>query len=156
MKAFRFAVLAFVLTMFTLPGCAAQSAAGSNPQQQSSPSNASTPIATMARPRVTEYTLPPDLYKKARDRSRIHFQLALIGFFYGLVVLWLILHWKLAPKYRDWAERLSHRRFLQAVVFAHLLLLTLAVLTLPVDIYYETVERKFGISVQGWGSWTWD
>jgi hypothetical protein len=42
--------------------------------------------------------LPPDLYKKAHDCSGIHFRLAVIGFVYGLVVLWLILRWKLAAK----------------------------------------------------------
>ena len=58
--------------------------------------------------------------------------------------------------YRTWAERISGRRFLQAVVFAPLLLLTIAVLTLPLDIYSESVEKRFGISVQSWGSWSWD
>jgi len=41
--------------------------------------------------KIVAYTLPPDLYKKAHDRSRIHFRLALIGFVYGLVVLWVAL-----------------------------------------------------------------
>jgi Zn-dependent protease with chaperone function len=82
--------------------------------------------------------------------------LGLTGFFYGLVVLWLVLRWKLASRYRDWAERFSTRRFLQALVFAPLLLLTIAIFTLPLDIYGEMVEKRFGISVQGWGSWSWD
>jgi len=47
--------------------------------------------------------LPPDLYKKAHDLNRIYFRLRLIVFVYGLIVLWLILHWKMGPKYRDWA-----------------------------------------------------
>jgi Zn-dependent protease with chaperone function len=59
-------------------------------------------------------------------------------------------------KYRDWAERLSRKRFLQAIVFAPLLLLTIAVITAPLDVYSEVVEKEFGISVQGWGSWSWD
>ena len=107
-------------------------------------------------PKVTAYTLPPELYKKARDRSRILFRLSLIGFVYGLVVLWLILRWKLSAKYRDWAEHSSSRRFLQALIFSPLLVITIAVLTLPLDIYSETVEKRFGLSVQKWGSWTWD
>jgi len=105
---------------------------------------------------VATYTLPPDLYKKAHDRSRIHFRLALVSLVYGLVVLWVILHWRIGAKYRDWAERLSRKRFLQALVFAPLLLLTIAVLTAPLDVYSEVVEKKFGISIQGWGSWGWD
>jgi Zn-dependent protease with chaperone function len=100
--------------------------------------------------------LPPDLYKKARDRSRIRFWLGLTGFFYGLVVLWLLLRWKLASRYRDWAEGFSTHRFLQALIFAPLVILTIAVFTLPLDIYGEMVEQRFGLSVQGWGSWSWD
>ena len=106
--------------------------------------------------KVTAYTLSPDLYKKARDRSRIRFRFDLISFVYGLVVLWLILRWKLAPKYRDWAEKLSSRRFLQSLVYSPLLLLTMAILTLPADIYDNWTERKFGLSIQSWGSWAGD
>jgi hypothetical protein len=77
---------------------------------------------------VRAYALPPDLYKKAKDLSRIHFRLHLIGFFYGLVVLWIILRSKLAAKYRDWADRASPNRFLQAAIFSPLLILTIAIL----------------------------
>lgn len=111
---------------------------------------------TTSEKQITAYTLPPDLYKKAHDLSRIHFRLAVIGFVYGLVVLWLILLWKLAAKYRDCAERFSSRRFVQGLVFSPLLLLTIAVFSLPLDIYGEVVEKRYGISVQGWGSWSWD
>ena len=155
------AVLAF--TLFSSSLCAAGTRSGlasldaQQPSGTSSASTAPTPAASQpATHNVTAYTLPPDLYTKARDRSRINFRLALIGFLYGLVVLWAILHWKLAAKYRDWAEKASARRFLQAVIFSPLLVLTIAVLTLPLDVYSETVEKRFGISVQGWGSWSWD
>ena len=110
----------------------------------------------LAKPRITAYTLPPELYQKAHDRNRILFRLQLISFVYGLVVLWIILRWRLSAKYRDWAEGSSKRRFLQALVFSPLLLITMAVLTLPLDIYSEIVDKRFGISVQSWGSWTWD
>jgi STE24 endopeptidase len=134
--------------------------------QQSPPSSSTQPLQSIGTvpaestanrsAKVTAYTLPPDLYMKARDRSRIHFRLALMGFVYGLAVLWIILHWRTASKYREWAERISGKRFLQSIVFAPLLLLTIAILTLPLDIYGEMVEKRFGISVQGWGSWSWD
>ena len=113
-------------------------------------------VTSPVKQQIVAYTLPPDLYKKAHDRSRIRFRLALVSFVYGLVVLWIILEWRLGVKYRDWAERVSHKRFVQAMVFAPLLLITIAVLTTPLDIYSEIVEREFGISVQGWGSWSWD
>jgi Zn-dependent protease with chaperone function len=112
------------------------------------PSHSSTPI--------TQYHLPPDLHAKAHSRNRIHFRLNLIGIVYGIVVLWLILRWKLAPNFRNWSEIFSRRSFVQSAVFSPLLLLTIAILTLPVDIYGEAVEKKYGISVQNWGSWGWD
>jgi STE24 endopeptidase len=124
-------------------------------QDQPRASN-SQPTAAAPGKIITAYTLPPDLYKKAHDRNRIRFHMNLIGFAYGLVVLWLILHWKLAARFRDWAEGSSSRRFVQSLVFSPLLLLTIAVFTLPLDIYGEVIEKRYGISVQGWGSWCWD
>jgi STE24 endopeptidase len=115
---------------------------------------ASAPLPTPKT--ITAYTLPPDRYQKARDLSRIRFRLAIIGFLYGLLVLWLILRLKLAPTYRDWAERASSRRLLQAMIFSPLLILTIDVLEMPIGIYHNWVSRKYGISVQGWRSWSWD
>ena len=153
-------VVAFAVAVVALCLMAAQAQSGpansSTTQQSPSTTAASPQAATVQSSRVTAYTLPPDLYKKAHDRSRIRFHLALIGFVYGLLVLWLILHWKLGPKFRNWAETFSRRRFLQAMVFVPLLLLTIAILTLPLDIYGEVIEKQFGLSVQGWGSWSWD
>jgi STE24 endopeptidase len=122
----------------------------------------STPGATNAesapapQKKVTAYTLPPDLYKKAVALGRFHFRFNLIGFFYGLFVLWIILRFGFAPKFRDWAEKASRNSFLQVLVFAPLFLLTMAVLGLPSDIYEYTTERKYGLSIQSWGSWFWD
>lgn len=128
-----------------------------NPPAAQPQSSASRPdLPSHLSEKITEYRLPPDLYQKAHSRNRIHFRLNLIGLVYGIVVLWLILRRKLAVKYRNWAERFSSWRFLQSLVFSPLLLLSIAVLTVPLDIYGEVVEKRYGISVQGWGSWTWD
>jgi Zn-dependent protease with chaperone function len=130
---------------------------GGEAQPASTP--AQTPASTaesQPQQRVTEYTLPPELYKKARHLGEIHFRLAIIDFVYGVIVLWLILRLKLAPKYRFWAERVASNRFVQAVIFAPLLILTMDVLGLPADIYENCVNRAYGLSVQGWGSWAWD
>jgi Zn-dependent protease with chaperone function len=135
-------------------------ASTSSSGQQPAGSGAAPSLAATTQPatqaKVTAYTLPPALYQKAHNLGRIYFRFRLISFVYGLVVLWLILIWKLAPKYRDWAERFSPRRFLQSVVFSPLLLLTMAVLNLPADLYDEWISRTYGLSVQGWGSWFWD
>jgi STE24 endopeptidase len=147
-------VLAFAVSLSTLSVAAQQPATAAT--QSPDASSASTSPEAQTPRHVTAYTLPPDLYKKAHDKSQIDFRLQLIGFIYGLIVLWIILRWKLAAKYRDWAEKASGRRFLQALIFSPLLLITSAVLGLPLDIYSETIEKKFGISVQAWSSWSWD
>jgi len=155
--------LALALAILACPALAAQTAPASTSssglQQSPGSSVAPAPGTTTqpaTQPKVTAYTLSPQLYQKAHNLGRIHFRFQLISFVYGLVVLWLILLWKLAPKYRDWAERFSSRRFLQSMVFSPLLLLTMSVLTLPADLYDQWISRKYGISVQGWGSWSWD
>lgn len=105
---------------------------------------------------VTHYTLPPALDRKAHHFGQISFWGALIGTLYSWLILLLILNWRLAPKYRDWAERVSRIKFLQAVIFAPLLLITIAILTIPLDIAQHWISRRFGLSIQSWGSWSWD
>jgi STE24 endopeptidase len=106
--------------------------------------------------KVKAYTLPPDLYQKARTLGRIHFALNLVNFFYGLFVLWLVVELKLAPRFRDWAESVSSNRFVQALVFTSALILTLAVLEAPTTIYEHIVSRSYGLSVEGWDAFVWD
>ncbi len=106
--------------------------------------------------KITAYTLPPDLYRKARNRGRIGFASRIIGSFYGLFVLWFILRRKLSAKFRDWAESVSRHRFVQAYVFTPLLVLTIAVLQIPLDIFHESVSKLYKISVQSWPSWIAD
>ena len=105
---------------------------------------------------VEAYTLPPDLYAKAVKYSRAQYILYFVDFIWGVIVLLLILHWRLAPKYRDWVETATKRRFLQAVIFTPILLLTIAIFELPTGIYGHWLSRSYGLSVQGWSSWAGD
>lgn len=154
------APLGFGRTAAPLPDVAAVAsvAAPQSSQPQSGVPDDAAPQAPeqASEKKVTAYTLPPDLYRKARDLGRFHARFAWIDFFYGIFVLWVILYWRFGPQFRDWAESASRNRFLQAAIFAPLLLLTMAILSLPSDIYENSVERKYGLSVQSWGSWFWD
>lgn len=154
------APLAFGRTAAPLPDVAAVAsvAAPQSSQPQSGvPDDAASQAPEQAsEKKVTAYTLPPDLYRKARDLGRFHARFAWIDFFYGIFVLWVILYWRFGPQFRDWAESASRNRFLQAAIFAPLLILTMAILSLPSDIYENSVERKYGLSIQSWGSWFWD
>jgi Zn-dependent protease with chaperone function len=127
-----------------------QSAPAQDPAAQASPA------PSAEQPPITSYALPPELYKKAHGLGRIEFWSQLIAFPYGLILFWLVIGAKLPAKYRDIAERISSRRFLQAAVFSPLLILTVAGLSSPMDIFDHQLARSYGLSVQGWGSWAWD
>ena len=119
-------------------------------------SSTSATIQQVPAQRINAYTLTPERYQKAHDLGRIHFRYLLISFGYGLVVLWLILRLRIGSRYRSWAERISSRRFVQAVIFSPLLVLTIAILELPTGIYRHSLSNKYGLSIQGWPSWFWD
>jgi len=100
-----------------------------------------------------EYSPGKEAFQKAVAYSSAQERHFFVDFFYAVFVLLLVLRWRLGAKYRDWAERASKWRFLQVLIFAPTLLLTVAVLGLPADLWDQSLARSFGLSVQGWGSW---
>jgi len=113
------------------------------------------PDTSQAAP-TTQYTLPPDKLAKSKALYDLRGKLRIIDTVYSLVVLLAILYLGIAAKYRDWAERVSKYRFVQALIFVPLFALTLTVLGLPLDAYQQHISREYGLSVQGWGSWFGD
>ena len=106
--------------------------------------------------RISAYTLSPELYRKAHRLYQTRFAIRVISTFYGIFVFWLILQAKWAVKFRDWAERITSRRFIQALIFTPLLVLTISLLQLPLDLFGQWLLLHYGISVQSWGSWFGD
>jgi Zn-dependent protease with chaperone function len=104
---------------------------------------------------LTEYQPPPGEYARAVAYSHASYSHTFVNAAWGLVAL-LLLRWRIGPRVRDWAERAGGRRFVQVLVYAPLLLLTVAVLGLPSDVWDQTLSRRFGLSVQGWRSWAAD
>jgi STE24 endopeptidase len=139
-------------------GGAAQGAAAANgaAAAASGAAAAASGSAPAAPAVITEYQPPPDKYARAVEYSRAHYDHYFVDAAYGLLVLLLLLFWGVGPRYRDWAERASRRRSLQVLVYAPLLLLTVGVLGLPSDAWDQALSRRFGLSVQGWGSWSLD
>ncbi len=105
---------------------------------------------------VTAYTLPPAQAAKSHHLGLLSFWDQIAILLYTVAVLLLILRRGWAARFRDFAERTTKSRFLQAMLFAPLMLLTLSVLTVPLDIAHEYVGKKFGLSIQSWPSWFWD
>jgi STE24 endopeptidase len=121
--------------------------------------DATSHVAATGQPHMktlTRYELPRDKLVKAEALYRTRTLLYLISLLVSIAVLLLVIELRIGPRYRDVAERLSTRRVVQALVFVPLLLLTLAVASMPVDVYQQHVMRAYGLSVQGWGSWLWD
>ena len=102
------------------------------------------------------YTLPPERYQKAVAYSRATYRLHFAAVAWTVAVLFALLFLRIAPRFRSFAERASGRRFVQALVFVPLLLVTLQVLGLPIDAYRHFLARAYDQSVQSFGSWLWD
>lgn len=105
---------------------------------------------------ITGYTLPPETLVKAEALYRTRMAMLVVGTIYGFALLVLMLTLRVAPRLRTLAERASQRRFVQVLVFAPLFLLLLDVLSLPLTIYGQSLDLRYGLSVQTWSSWLWD
>ena len=112
--------------------------------------------AVSSAPAPSEFTLTPERRAQAIAYARARYRLHFVSFAWTVGVLLAILKARLAPRFRDRAERASRRRFGQAAVFVPLLLVTQSVLELPPAVYGQHLSRSYGQSVQGWGSWFWD
>lgn len=145
----------FFFSISFLVPAPAQAWQGATPQPATE-AKGSEQAAGLQKKEVRGYTLSPEKYWQAVAFNRARYRLYFAGFVYGVLVYLLVLRWRVGPKYRDWAERASFRRFVQVIVYVPLLVLTLGVANLPRFLYGQWLLRAFGLSVQGWGSWAWD
>jgi Zn-dependent protease with chaperone function len=146
----------------------AQSPAPSASRQQPAPPSAHAPTPAAPVPpsgaasqptderKVTAYTLPPDRDEKARRLARLANIFVPVTLVYDLLVLVVVLRLKAAPQYRNIAERVSSRRFVQGLIFTPLLFFTIDVVSLPTEVFRNHVRRNYGLSVQSWASWFGD
>ena len=103
--------------------------------------------------RTEQYTLSEDRYEKAVAYSRVAYALYFVSYGLSFVVLFLFLRLGVAAKFRDFAERLTGARWLQACVFVPLLILGSDLFDLPVRLYWHSLSLRYEQSVQRWGSW---
>jgi STE24 endopeptidase len=102
------------------------------------------------------YHLPPDKLEKAIALSRTRNVLHFIDAFWGMLVLWLLLATRAAAGLEAWAKSVFQKRWLQGLLFFAALIVLLTVTELPVDMFSHHLSVRYGISVQGWGSWFLD
>ncbi|MFZ0890272.1 MAG: M48 family metallopeptidase [Candidatus Binataceae bacterium] len=131
----------------------ASDAPGQSAQATATTAGAANPAAA---PQPRGYTLPKEKYQKAIAYSRAGYRLYFAGVPYEALVLLAVLGLGWGSKFRDLAERASRFRFVQAVVFTSLLLVTLGIARLPLGAYGHWLAVKYEQSVQGWPSWLWD
>ena len=71
------------------------------------------------------------------------------------MILWL-LRLKVFAALRDFAEAKARNRTLQATIFVPILFLLLAMLNLPLRIYWHHLSLSYQQSIEPWGPWLWD
>ncbi len=130
----------------------AQTSSPQNISTQSSPSESKTTEQT----KTEQYTLSHERQAKAVAYSQAGYMLYFVSYFLGGLLLFLILRLGWAAKFRDIAENVSDKKWVQGFVFVPLLFLTLDILHLPVRLYWHALSLHYQQSVQGWGSWFWD
>jgi STE24 endopeptidase len=139
-----------------LPALIFASLAGSSAWAAQPPQISDTAQVQAATAPVTHYTLPPEKYRQAVALAHTGHVVYFADFAWSLLVLLFILRAGLAAKFRDWALRFNSRCALQALIFCPLVILTIDVASLPIHIWWHTLMRAYGLSVQGWASWLAD
>jgi STE24 endopeptidase len=130
--------------------------AQTSPQEKNSQQSPAAEAKTPEQTKTEQYTLSQDRYEKAVAYSRAGYTLYFVSYFLGGLFLFLILRLGVAARFRDIAENVSEKRWMQGVVFVPLLFLTTDVLDLPVSLYWHSLSLRYEQSIQGWGSWFWD
>jgi Zn-dependent protease with chaperone function len=115
--------------------------------------NASHALPSINQPGMTAYTLPPDKLEKSKALYTLSVGLRIVDSIYSFLVLLALLLFGIAARFRDWAESVSRWRFVQALVFVPLLMITISLLGLPLRAYGHHVSLAYGLSIEGWGPW---
>jgi STE24 endopeptidase len=123
-----------------------------------------TPQPTAAAPATTpspssstaNYHLSPEKYQKAIDFSRAGYRLYFVSVFWNIAILLVLLRSRFFPRLRDFVEARSAQRYVQAAIFVPILFATLALLNLPIRIYWHHLSLAYQQSIEPWGPWLWD
>lgn len=142
-----------VAALLLLHGATARAQTSAGQTTSSPASSAATPSPSAA---PESYQPPSATAAEAIAYSRAQHHVYFVDFFYGLLILIAILEFRVAPRFRKWAERATSRRFLQAVLYAPLLLLSIDFVSLPISIWQQRLEREFHQSIESWGAWFLD
>jgi STE24 endopeptidase len=154
-----------LLWLFFLAVVLAVTAANARPQGSSNTQTSNAAVASQAAPAfdvnaaVETYLakMPP----AERARSNAYFEggywLQLWDFLSTVVVMWLLLHFRLSARMRDFAERITRFRPLQTAIYWVQFIVELTVATFPLGIYEGYIrEHKYGLLNQNFAQWLRD
>ncbi len=114
---------------------------------------AASPAPPPVRASPKAYTLTPAEFRKAKAFARSGYEVYFGTEAVDLLALAALIRLGAGRRLRAWAESITSRRFLQASLIVPPVLLTVALVELPLDAYAETVSRLYGQSIEGWGPW---
>ncbi|HEY0112222.1 MAG TPA: M48 family metallopeptidase [Allosphingosinicella sp.] len=94
----------------------------------------------------------------ARAKSDAYFEggywLLLWGALASLLVSWLVLRLGWSARWRDWAERVTRRRWLQPALYAVPMIAATTLILLPWTLYTDYFrEKTYGLMNLGFGGW---
>jgi STE24 endopeptidase len=112
--------------------------------------------ATPAQNSTTAYHLSSGKYQKAIAYSRAGYRLYFLSVFWSLAIILFLLRSGFFAKLRDFVESRTSHRSLQAALFVPTLLSLLALLHLPIRIYWHHLSLYYQQSIEPWGPWLWD
>ncbi len=148
----RFGWILLALTLLAPSAGRVKSAQTENPALPAAPATQPT-----CPPANATYTLTPERRAKAIAYSRTQYVLYFVGTLVSIGIYLLLWRARVSVFLRDWSRKASRRHFLQCLVFVPLFVTAVALLSFPLD-YYSSffLERRFGLSTQGFASWLAD
>ena len=146
-----------VLLLFAVAISGLRSQAFSPQAAPASAQVASVPTSdSSAQNSTASYRLSPEKYQKAIAYSRAGYGLYFLSLFWSLAILLFLLRSGFFAKLRDFAESRSRNHALQAAIFVPVLFALLALLHLPISLYWHHLSLHYQQSIERWGPWLWD
>ena len=155
---FRKHCIVFLLLLAVSLGASVASHAQQPPTPANSqPAPAAAPAPTPPQSgQVQGYTLSPAQEAQAIAYARAQHELYFLDVAYGLASAGLVAAASRGPDLSRFGGAGSGGNFVQTLVFAPLLLLTIDILSLPTAMWAHRLALKYQQSIQGWGSWLGD
>ena len=112
------------------------------------------PFDPEAATRAYLESVPLDVRAKSDAYFEGGYWLALWGALYGIAVYWLMMRFGWSVKFRTRAEKITHARFVHALLYACQFIVAVFVLSLPLTVYQGFFrEHQYGLANQTFGPW---